>query len=402
MRLVLYTGKGGVGKTTTAAATAACAAARGCRTLIVSADAAHSLGDVLERRLGPLPTPVAPSLDALEADARAEMARHWGRVRDYLLDLFRHQGIDAVVAEELALLPGAEELATLLAVEEHGRDGGYDLVVVDCAPTDATLRLLTLPDVARGALRVALKLQQAVASVVGPLARSLVAAPLPDAAVFKDVERLLYEKLRRLRARIASPQTSVRLVVTAERMVIDEARRAFTDLSLFDIACDAVVMNRLLPDAARREPFFRDWARVEKERVQEVETLFAPLPLLASTLRDDEVLGVEALRAHGETLFQRCEPESVLGVRARVRFTAERGGWRVELPLPHADRAGLDVAKLGGELIVRAGARRRALSLPRRLAALSLAGARLERDTLVVRLVPCGLAASALESPPCA
>ena len=402
MRLVLYTGKGGVGKTTTAAATAACAAARGRRTLIVSADAAHSLGDVLERRLGPRPEPIAPLLDALEADARAEMARHWGRVRDYLLELFRHQGIEAVVAEELALLPGAEELATLLAVEEQGREGGYDLVVVDCAPTDATLRLLTLPDVARSALRIALKLQQAVSGVINPLARVLIAAPLPDAAVFKDVERLLYGRLRRLRARIASPQTTVRLVVTPERMVIDEARRAFTDLCLFDIACDAVVMNRLLPDEARQEPFFRDWARVEHERRQEVESLFAPLPVLTAPLRDDEVLGLDALRAHGQALFQRVEPDAVLGVRPRVRFTAEKGGWRVELPLPHAERAGLDVSKLHGELIVRSGARRRALSLPRRLASLSLAGARFERDLLVVRLVPAGASASRLEAGPCA
>lgn len=386
MRLVLYTGKGGVGKTTTAAATAACAAARGRRTLIVSADAAHSLGDVLGRRLGPQPAPVAPRLDALEADARTEMTRHWGRVREYLLDLFRHQGIDAVVAEELALLPGADELATLLAVEEYGRSGHYDLVVVDCAPTDATLRLLTLPDLARTALRVALKIQQAAARVVGPLARALVSAPLPTAAVFEDLEGLLYRRLRSLRARIASSDTSVRLVVTSERMVIDEARRAFTDLALFDVPCDAVVMNRLLPDEARSEAFFRDWARVEAERLLEVTSIFAPLRILEAPLRSDEVIGLDALRSHGETLFERCEPDAILGARPRVRFSAEKGGWRVELPLPHANRDDLDVAKLGGELIVRSGGRRRALALPRRLAGLSLATARIDRDTLVVTL----------------
>jgi arsenite-transporting ATPase len=401
VRLVLYTGKGGVGKTTTAAATAACAAARGRRTLIVSADAAHSLGDVLERRLGPQPTPVAPSLDALEADARTEMARHWGRVHDYLLELFRHQGIDGVVAEELALLPGAEELATLLAVEEHGRRGGYDLIVVDCAPTDATLRLLTLPDVARSALRVVLRLQQAVSAVMNPLARSFIAAPLPDAAVFRDVERLLYDKLKRLRARVGSKQTSVRLVVTPERMVIDEARRAFTELALFDIACDAVVMNRLLPAAARKEDFFQDWARVEEERKREVAAIFAPLPILAAALGDDEVLGLDALRAHGEALFLDVQPDDVLGERARVRFVAEKEGWRVELPLPNASRAGLDVVKLGPELIVRAGSRRRALALPRRLAALCLASARLENDVLVVRLTAPVPDASLSEGEPC-
>ncbi len=402
MRLVLYTGKGGVGKTTTAAATAACAAARGRRTLVISADAAHSLGDVLDRRLGPQPAPIAPLLDALEADARTEMTRHWGRVRDYLLELFRHQGIDAVVAEELALLPGAEELATLLAVEQYGRDGHYDFVVVDCAPTDATLRLLTLPDVVRSTLRVALRLQQAAARVVGPLARALVSAPLPNAGVFKEVESLLYQRLRRLRERIASPQTSVRLVVTSERMVIDEARRAFTDLALFDIPSDAVVMNRLLPGEARSEPFFRDWARVEAQRREEVESLFAPLRILEAPLRSDEVIGVGALRTHGEALFERCEPDDVLGTRARLRFVAEKAAWRVELPLPYADRNGLDVAKLKGELIVRSGGRRRAIVLPRRLASLSLAAARLEDDTLVVRLSAAGPAPESSLDVPCA
>lgn len=388
MRLVLYTGKGGVGKTTTAAATAACAAARGRRTLVVSADAAHSLGDVLERRLGPRPTPVAPGLDALEADARAEVTRHWGEVRDYVLELFRYSGIDAVVAEELALLPGAEELTTLLSVEEHARSGGYDLVVVDCAPTDAALRLLTLPEMARSALRVVLRVQQAAASVMTPLARVLVDAPLPDAAVFRELETLLYGKLLRLRRLVGARETSVRLVVTPERMVIDEARRAFTDLALFDVGCDAVVMNRLLPEAAREEEFFREWARVEADRRAEVEALFAPLPVLAAPLRDDEVLGVEALRAHGEALFERCEPEAVLGARARVRFTAKGVGFEVALPLPHAERAGLDVAKLDGELVVRSGARRRAIPLPRRLAAMSLAGAKLDGEILRVRLAP--------------
>lgn len=399
MRLVLYTGKGGVGKTTTAAATAACAAARGRRTLVVSADAAHSLGDVLGRRLGPRPAPVAPLLDALEADARCEMDRHWGRVRDYLVALLRHQGIDEVVAEELALLPGAEELTTLLAVEEHARSGGYELVVVDCAPTDAALRLLSLPDVARSALRLALKLQQAAARLAGPIARAFIAAPLPDPAVFADIERLLYENLRRLRARVASARTSVRLVVTSERMVIDEARRAYGELALFDIACDAVVMNRLLPEAARGEPFFREWARVEAERRVEVESLFAPLPVLAAPLRDDEVTGMEALRAHGETLFERCEPDALLGVRPRVRFAAEAGGWRVVLPLPGSASDGFDIAKHGDQLLVRAGARRRAFALPRRLAALSLASARLEHGALVIRLAA---GERAEVRPPCA
>ncbi|HTF32321.1 MAG TPA: ArsA family ATPase [Myxococcota bacterium] len=385
MRLVLYTGKGGVGKTTTACATALCAAARGRRTLLASADAAHSLGDVLERHLGPRPTPVAACLDALELDARAEMAEHWGRIRDYLVSVLRYQGLEEVVAEELALLPGAEELSTLLGVEEHCRSGRYDLIVLDCAPTDSTLRLLTLPEVVRGALRVLLHVQQALSAVVTPLARSIVPIPLPDAAVFRDIDRLLFRKLLALRKRVIADSSSVRLVVTPERMVIDEARRAFTDLALFEIPCDAVIMNRLLPPVAAREAFFHDWGRLQEERRREVEALFAPLPVLPAPLRNDELMGIEALRAHGEELFGEHAPDARLGVAGRVRFARDATGYRVDLPLPHAERAALDVAKLDDELVVCSAGRRRALKLPRRLAALSLASARFERDILVVR-----------------
>jgi len=385
VRLVLYTGKGGVGKTTTACATALCAAARGRRTLLASADAAHSLGDVLELRLGARPTPVAPCLDALELDARQEMADHWGRIRDYLVSVLRYQGLEEVVAEELALLPGAEELSTLLGVEEHCRSGRYDLVVLDCAPTDSTLRLLTLPEVARGALRVLLRVQQALSAVVTPLARSIVPIPLPDAAVFRDIDQLLFRKLRALRRRVTAESSSVRLVVTPERMVIEEARRAFTDLALFEIPCDAVVMNRLLPPIAAREVFFHDWGRLQEERRREVEALFAPLPVLPAPLRDDELTGIEALRAHGDELFGERAPDAILGISGRVRFARDATGYRVDLPLPHAERAALDVSKLEDELVVRSAGRRRALKLPRRLAALSLASARFEHDVLVVR-----------------
>ena len=392
MRLILYTGKGGVGKTTTAAATAACAAARGLRTLVVSADSAHSLGDVLEERLGPEPREVAPRLRALEVDCREEMARHWGSVRDYLVSLFRYQGIEEIVAEELALLPGAEELTTLLAVQEHGRAGEYELVVVDCAPTDSTLRLLTLPEVATGTLKLILRVQQTLSRVVTPLARQLVHLPLPGAEVFADTERLLYERLAELREQVARTETSVRLVVTSERMVIDEALRALTDLALFDVSVDGVVMNRVLPEAAVAEPFFRDWGRVQEERRAEIEELFEPLPVLLAPLREDEVTGVARLAAHGAGLFGDRSPADQLGRAARLRFVKDPSGYRVELPLPHARASELDVAKLGGELLITSGPRRRALKLPERMRSLELARARLDAGRLVVHLEPAAVA----------
>jgi arsenite-transporting ATPase len=391
VRVVLYTGKGGVGKTTTAAATAAHAAARGLRTVVLSADPAHSLGDVLGERLGPAPRalegPGGLRLHAAEIDARDAMERHWGAVRDWLVALFRYQGIEEAVAEELALLPGAEELAALLAVEEQARSGAFDLVVVDCAPTGSALRLLALPDLARSAFRVLLRVQQTLAKLVTPLARSVLALPLPDSAVFRDAETLLFRRLVRLRRLAAGPATSVRLVVTPERMVIDEALRAHTDLALFEVPCDAVVMNRVLPAAAAREPFFRDWSRLQAERVAEVEERFAPLPVLRAPLREDEVVGLARLAEHGAELFAGRDPAAQLAAGPRLRFAKDGDGFRLELPLPHAESGAIEVAKRDAELFVRAGSLRRSVPLPRPLARAALSGARLAAGVLVVRFV---------------
>lgn len=384
MRLVLYTGKGGVGKTTTAAATAVRAAERGRRTLVASADAAHSLGDVFERPLGPEPTEIAPGLDAIEIDARVETARRWDRIREFLVAIFQHQGIEAVVAEELAQLPGAEEVTALLAVEEYARSAAYDFAVVDCAPTDAALRLLTLPDIAHRALRVLLPLARAVSGVAVPLARRLASVPLPDAGVFGDADRLVFRELRSLRRRVIAPGTSVRIVVTPERMVIDESRRAFAELSLFEVPCDAAVLNRMLPEAAAGEEFFGDWCRLQQERRREVSELFAPLPVLVAPLERDEVTGLERLAEHGRRIFAGAEPDAVLSRVARVRFERKGSEYRAVVPLPGADPGRLDVVKIDDELTITAGLRRRSLKVPRRIAPLALASARLEGSSLVV------------------
>ncbi len=384
MRLVLYTGKGGVGKTTTAAATALRAAECGSRTLLVSADAAHSLSDVLARNIGPEVARVAPGLDAIEVDARVEIARHWGHVHDFLVSLFRHQGIEGVVAEELALIPGAEEIATLIAVDEFARSGEYDFAVVDCAPTDTTLRLLTLPDVAHGSVRLLLKLQRALARVVTPIARGLSDAPLPDSEVFREAEALVYEKLAGLRERIAAKQTSVRLVVTSERMVIDEARRAFTDLCLFGLHCDAVVVNRLLPEAAARESFFGDWAKLQEERFGEIERAFAPLATLRAELGEEEIIGCARLGEHAAKTFGATPPDAVLCEPPTIRFSKRNGRGVVEVPLPGATLDALDIAKIDDSLVIKTANAARSLALPHTLASHDVAEARLGEGVLSV------------------
>jgi arsenite-transporting ATPase len=385
VRLVLYTGKGGVGKTTTAAATAVCAAERGRRTLVVSADAAHSLGDVFERRLGPSPSEILPGLDASEIDPRVEMLHHWGRIRDYLVEMFHYQGIEDVVAEELAQLPGSEEITTLLAVEKLAASGRYDFLIVDCAPTDSALRLATLPEVAHRALRLLLPTLQAITRVGTPVAQKVVAMPLPRSVVFRDAEALIYDKLKILHKRITDPQTSVRIVVTPERMVIEEARRAYTELALFEVPCDAVVMNRLLPEEAAREAFFQHWSRLQDERCREVDELFAPLPLLRAPLHADQVTGCERLGELGRQLFAQLEPDAVLSESAQVHFGRDDAGYFAQIPLPNASADDLDVAVVDDDLIITAGARRRCLSLPRRLARRSVRSAKLDAGRLTVK-----------------
>ena len=384
MRLVLYTGKGGVGKTTTAAATAVCAAERGTRTLVVSSDMAHSLGDVLDCELGATPTELAPKLDAMEIDPRVEIDRHYGTIREYLVELFRYQGIDEVVAEELALFPGAEEITALLAVEEVAASGRYDFVVVDCAPTGSTLRLITLPDMLNGLLRIVPTLARMLSTVVSPIAQAVVSAPIPKPAVFRDAQRLIDERAVQLRKRLSRPETSVRIVATPERMVIDEARRAYMELSLFDLRCDAVFMNRLLPESAGREDFFRQQWEIQSERHAELEELFAPVCVVDAPLQRDEVIGLEALAAHGREIFSNAEPDAVLSESPRIRFTRTSRGHRVHLPLPGASPDALEVAVVEDELIVRAGSRRRRVRLPPRIARLSLESAQLRDGTLVV------------------
>jgi len=388
MRLLLYTGKGGVGKTTTAAATGALAARRGLRTLVLSADAAHSLGDVLDEPLSALPRTLAPGFDALEVDARHVVESHWGRVRSYLVELLRHQGIEEVVAEELALLPGAEELATLVCVEEWAASGHYDLIVVDCAPTGSTLRLVTLPEVANHSLRWLLRIQRAVATIAEPIARQLVGAPLPSAEVFAEADRLFYKTLHRLRARLLSRQTSVRIVVTPESMVIDEARRLLTDLSLFQLAGDAVVMNRMLPEEALREPFFEEWGRTQEERLREVEMTFAPMACLTAPLQPDEVRGFEALAEHAEVLFGDRDPAARLGEAVRMRFERDAVGARVRLPLPGLEPGTLEVVRVADELVIGVAGRRRKVALPTAFARLEVERVAVRDDELVVSFGP--------------
>src|ERR687893_333703 len=298
-RTILYTGKGGVGKTSVAAATARRCAAAGLRTVVLSTDPAHSLSDVLEAELGPNPTPVGPGpagdlLFGQEVQAQEEMERNWEAVQDWLGELLSERGVDRISAEELTVPPGMDELFSLLQIKRHHETGDFDAIVVDCAPTGETLRLLSFPDVAKWWLEKVFPWERRLVTAAGPIARSMFDVPLPGSEVFDDVERLVrnlvaMNVILRDRAR-----TSIRLVVNPDRMVVKEAMRTFTYLNLYGYLTDAVVVNRVLPEEAG-EGYFAAWRDVQREHMELVRSAFAPVPILTAPWLQHEVVGPEML-----------------------------------------------------------------------------------------------------------
>ncbi|HYY79681.1 MAG TPA: ArsA family ATPase, partial [Actinomycetes bacterium] len=279
MRILLFTGKGGVGKTTVAAATAARAAARGHRTLVMSTDPAHSLADSFDLELGSAPLRVGERLWAEQIDSQARLESNWREIQDYVAHLLSWGGVDAVEAEELSVIPGLDELFSLVDINHHQREGAYDLLVVDCAPTAETLRLLSLPEALGWYIDRLFPSSRRIATVARPLLGRLGnLPPIASDAVFGAVERL-YRNLERVRALLAEPASTVRLVVNPEKMVVNEARRTYTYLSLFGYRVDAVVVNRLLPDDVT-DPYFGKWKEIQADHFRTITESFAPLPIL--------------------------------------------------------------------------------------------------------------------------
>ncbi|MFM7063446.1 MAG: ArsA family ATPase [Actinomycetes bacterium] len=384
MRVLLFTGKGGVGKTTTAAATALRLADAGLRVAVTSADPAHSLADSFGVALGPRPTEVAPNCWAQEIDSRARLEESWGEIRAWLLEVFDWAGVDALEAEELSVVPGLDELFALTELDGLCSSGRYDVVLVDCAPTAETIRLLSLPDVLGWYMDKLFPVSRRVTRMVGPVVSRLTSVPVADEKVFTAGQRL-YDRLDSVRRILADPAvTSVRLVVNPERMVVAEARRTYTNLSLFGYHVDAVVVNRVLPDEVA-DPWFARWRESQSEHLDSIVDDFAPLPVLQASLAQSEVVGVEALRVLGDELWDGTDPAARLVVGRPLRIERDGASFTLVVELPFADHDGLDVARSGDELVVAVGPHRRNLVLPESLRRREVVGASLEAGCLRVR-----------------
>ena len=335
-RILLYTGKGGVGKTSVAAATALICAERGYRTMVLSTDIAHSLGDAFGRELGAEPVEVAPNLWGQESDVFFNVARYWGRIQEYAASVLRWRGLDEVLAEEMTVLPGMDEVGSLLWIAEHHDSGDYDVIVVDAAPTGETLRLLSLPEAVKWWMEKVEPIGRRISRLTGPMIHRLIGVPMPSEEVF-DAGEELFRKLEHMRLLLADPtKTSVRVVLTLEQVVIKEAQRSFTYFHLYDYPTDLVVVNRVLPSTVGE--YFRGWYEKQREYAPLVERTFAPIPVLDAPFFDREVVGVEMLRELGAALYGDRDPIEFFYRGRPYSVTRDNGAFILSVELPFTSR----------------------------------------------------------------
>jgi arsenite-transporting ATPase len=383
-RTILYTGKGGVGKTSVAAATARRCAAAGLRTVVLSTDPAHSLSDSLERKLGSRPTPAGDLLWGQEIEAEREMERNWGAVQRWLGSLLADRGVMDIAAEELTVPPGMDELFSLLQIKAHHESGAFDVVIVDCAPTGETLRLLSFPDIARWWLDKVFPWERRVVAAARPFARTFLDVELPGEDVFADVQGLVRNLIALNGILRDHERASVRLVMNPDRMVISEARRTFTYLNLYGYLTDAVIVNRIFPDELEGG-YFGDWRNRQREHLEEVRESFAPVPVLTARYFDEEVVGDHMLdRLGGELFGDEAAPADVLHTDLTQEIASAGGITTLRLRVPFSDRGELGLKQVGSELVVTAGRRKRTIILPPALARRRPTGATLEDGVLEV------------------
>ncbi|CAA9331087.1 MAG: Arsenical pump-driving ATPase TEMP [uncultured Nocardioidaceae bacterium] len=388
MRTILFTGKGGVGKTTAAAGTAIVAAARGNRTLLLSTDAAHSLADAFAAPIAGEPTEVHGNLFVQQVDTQRRLERSWRDISAYLLSVLDAAGVDSITAEELTVIPGAEEVLALLELRAQATSGAWDVVVVDCAPTAETLRLLALPEALGWYMDRVLPAERRIVRTLRPILTRAAGVPMPQDTVFDAFERL-YGDLEDVQQLLTGKDASVRLVLTPEAMVVAEARRSLTTLSLFGYRVDGVIANRVFPESGA-DAWRERWVAAQSQVLAEVEQSFAGLPIWRSPYHPQEPVGVADLADFAVATYGDDDPLATPIGQGPMRLTREGGGSTLHLDLPFASRNDVDLARQGDELVVTVGSYRRVLALPAALAKQAVSGARVDGGTLQVRFRPTG------------
>jgi arsenite-transporting ATPase len=381
MRIILYSGKGGVGKTTMAAATGYRCSAANLRTLILSLDVAHSLADLfdlpvsLHDRGGGLPIKIKKNLWIQEIDVQEEVERFWGDIYKYIAALFKTTGLDAVVAEELAILPGMEEVVGLLYINQYCKQKAYDVIILDCAPTGESLRFISMPTTLEWYIKKIFPWERSFARIARPVAKMMTDIPLPDDSYFKALHSL-FKRIEGVELILLDKKvTSVRLVTNPEKVVLKETQRAFMYFCLYGLNTDCVVVNRVFPETIQ-DPYFRKWISSQSRYLEEIQAYFSPVPIFPLRLFDEEIVGLKKLDAIGEALFNRFDPSRVLFSEEPYSFAKENGKYTLKLKLPSMDSKHVDLFKDGDELIIRIGSFKRHVPLPRSLAKATPGGAR--------------------------
>ena len=383
-RILLYTGKGGVGKTSVAAATALACARRGYRTIVMSTDIAHSLADVFGVELGPQPVEIAPKLWGQESDVFFNVARYWGRIQEYAASVLRWRGLDEVLAEEMTVLPGMDEVGSLLWIAEHHDSGDYDVIVVDAAPTGETLRLLSLPEAGKWWMEKIEPIGRRITKLTGPFIQRIVGMPMPGDDVFNAGEDL-FRRLEYMHSLLIDPEkTSVRVVLTLEQVVIKEAQRSFTYFHLYGYPTDLVVANRVLPDDVGWK-YFRGWYERQQRYGPMVEQAFAPIPILRAPFLDREVIGLSVLTELGEQLYGDQDPSRQFYVGRPYTVARIDGEFILSVELPFATKEQINLSRHADELVIDVGTLRRNLVLPRILVDATTLGAKFDDHVLKIR-----------------
>lgn len=383
MRILLFTGKGGVGKTTTAAATALHAAKQGYKTLVISTDPAHSLSDALNVELSPEPTKVADNLYGQEFDVYYSMKKHWGNMREMMRTIFKWRGLDNVVAEELSVLPGMEEASAFLWLEKYYTEGDYDLIVIDSAPTGETLTLLTLPQVTQSWITKAFPGQSRAIKTMGFMVRKATGVPLDKG--YAELETL-FEKLEKIQKIFTDPKVcSIRLVANPERMVIQEAKRAYTYLQLYGYNVDAVVVNRILPQLAG-DSWLNKYVASQQKHLKDIDESFDPLPIFKVGHMGEEVFGLELLEKIGNSIYGDKNPLEVFHKESPFEVTDTKKYYKIKVRLPFINDGDFSLKKFGDELIIDLGTRRKSVFLPRFAHFLQMKGYSFKQPWLTVFL----------------
>lgn len=383
MRVILYTGKGGVGKTSVAAATALRSAELGYKTVVISTDAAHSLADSFDTPLGAEATLIAPNLWGQETDMNYTIEKYWGTIGDWVKALMAWRGMDEVMAEEMAVLPGMEELANLLYIINYYDNKQHDVIIVDCAPTGETLRLLSFPEVMHWWMQKLFPIERRAATIVRPILRPILDIPFPDDKVFDSVQNL-FQQLDRMRALLTDPDvSSIRLVMNPEKMVIKEAQRTYTYLNLYGYFTDLVVCNRVILDDVDGH-YFDIWKQNQAKYLQMIDDAFNPIPALRAPLLDREVVGLPMLKRVADALFRDQDPTKIFFHGQTHEIVKEKGGYVLSIPLPFASKENIGLTRADSELVVQVGSYRRNFILPRKLASTAVKEARFDQDVLKI------------------